>query len=145
MTVCSCMCLLKRITRLESWMNQYFLSLNDSKTEVIVFGDMSGSLTANLGSLNEYLTPHATNLRVKVDSELRLDKQMNWVVNLRQPANVKPILYFPLFETVIRAFINNRLDYCNSLYEGTVICCKAPKLFQFMSEKLHHCPFKVLP
>lgn len=46
------------------------LSLNDSKTKVIVFGESSGSFTVDLGSLNNCMKPHVTILRVTVESEL---------------------------------------------------------------------------
>ena len=50
-----------------------FLQLNDSKAEVILFGlpDKINSISHNLGSLSPYIKPHARNLRVIFDSDLK--------------------------------------------------------------------------
>ncbi len=74
-----------------------FLKFNDSKTEIILFGQIE-----NLASVNVHLGPLAAHNKVAVknvgvwfDRELKFDKQINNVVkscffNLRLLAKVKP-------------------------------------------------------
>ncbi len=65
---------------------------------------------------------HVKNLVVVFDSELKFDKQINYVVRasfffqLRGLQKLKSFLSFSDLETVIHAFISTRLDYCNALY-----------------------------
>ncbi len=58
------------------------LHLNESKTEMIVFGPSgaSGSSDCDLGDLVFYVKPSVKNLGVIFDSALQFDKQMNAVV-----------------------------------------------------------------
>ncbi len=63
-----------------------------------------------LGPLDWYFKPVATNLGVKTDSELKMDKQINSVVRssffqLTQLSKVKPFLSFGDFERVMCAFV----------------------------------------
>lgn len=100
-----------------------FLSFNESKTEVMVFGDSTANNFIDLGSLSQYVKPIITNLGVKIDPELKLDSQIRSVVkssffHLRKLAKIKPILSRQDFEMVIHAFVTTRLDYCNALYVG---------------------------
>ena len=69
------------------------------------------------------MKPIVTNLGVRIDRDLKLDKQINSVVKssffqLRLLAKVKPFLSFNDFEKVIHSFISTKLDYCNALYIG---------------------------
>ena len=64
-----------------------------------------------------------SNLGVKLDNALKLDKQISAVVSssfyhLRLLSQIKPVLSFIDLERVIHAFISTRLDYCNALYAG---------------------------
>ncbi len=109
----------------KAWMSLNFLSLNESKTEIVVFtpSDTHCMPTVNLGVLAPYVKPYVKNLGVVLDSALRLDRQINQVVKssfyqLRTLVKIKSFLYFTNFERVIHAFITTRLDYCNSLYLG---------------------------
>ncbi len=104
-----------------------FLTLNEDKTEVILFGP-SDALSFNaynldLGYFAQWITPCVKNLGVLLDSSLKFDKQINNVVrscffHLRHLAKVKNLLSTQSFEKVIHAFVTSRLDYCNSLYYG---------------------------
>ncbi len=43
-------------------MSLHFLSINESKTEGMVFGGTSGTSLVNLGALVQYIKPTITNL-----------------------------------------------------------------------------------
>ncbi len=117
--------LLNCLRDVKSWMALHFLKFNDSKTEIILFGQIE-----NLASVNVHLGPLAAhnkvavkNLGVWFDRELKFDKQINNVVkscffNLRLLAKVKPFLSAIDLEKLIHAFIFSRLDYCNTIYIG---------------------------
>lgn len=109
----------------KAWLASNFLNFNNRKTEVMVFtpSDSHVFLPADLGPLELFVKPTITNLGVKMDSDLKMDKQINAVVGksfaqLRKLAKVKPFLTRSVFETVIHAFMTSRLDYCNALYTG---------------------------
>lgn len=100
-------------------------SLNESKTEVMVFTSSSihDTTNVNLGALAPYVKPYVKNLGVVLDSALKLDRQVNQFVKasfyqLRTLVKMKSFLSFSNFEKVIHGFITTRLDYCNSLYLG---------------------------
>ncbi len=107
---------------IKTWMQLNFLNLNESKTEIVVFGQ-------DLNKINELcpLTcsnrPSAKSLGVILDSSFKFDIQISSVVKtsffqLRLLARIKPYLTSKDFECIIHAFITTRLDYCNSLYVG---------------------------
>ena len=82
-----------------------------------------GAVPTDLGSLQPYIKPVVSNLGVKLDNALNLEKQISDVVSssfyhLRLLAKIKPVLSFNDLERVIHAFISSRLDYCNALYVG---------------------------
>ena len=106
-------------------MAQHFLQINESKTEVILFGtpDSIKLTTSSLGNLSTLVKPQVKNLGVIFDSAFKFDKQLNAVVKgsffqLRTLAKIKSFLSPKDLEKVIHAFISSRLDYCNSLYTG---------------------------
>ena len=90
----------------------------------MVFGGTSVTLPqVDLVSLAQYHKPLVNNMGVKVDSDVKFDSQIKVVVKssffqLRQLANIKPVLQRQQFETVIHAFVTTRLDYCHPLYMG---------------------------
>uniref|UniRef100_A0A3B3BYA6 Reverse transcriptase domain-containing protein n=1 Tax=Oryzias melastigma TaxID=30732 RepID=A0A3B3BYA6_ORYME len=117
--------LLSCLQDIKDWMALSFLSFNDKKTEVMVFGPSSSCdpSSVELGPLTPHLRQSVSNLGFKMDSDFKLDGQVSSVVKssffyLRQLVKVKPFLSKRNFETVIHAFITSRLDYCNSLYFG---------------------------
>ncbi|XP_032375874.1 uncharacterized protein LOC116692015 [Etheostoma spectabile] len=122
---CSITPLLACLEDIKAWMALNFLNFNEKKTEVIMFGP-GGSYEippTELGPLASYLKPTVLNLGFRLDSDFKLDSQINATVklsffHLRKLVKVKPFLSRQQLETVIHAFISLRLDYCNSLYFG---------------------------
>ena len=116
--------LLDCFLEVKSWLAENFLHLNETKTEAILFGCNPSDFPANyLGPLIQNVLALVKNLGVTFDSNFKLDKQVNSVVKnsfyqLRTLSKVKGYLSRRDLETVMHAFINSRLDYCNSLYVG---------------------------
>lgn len=117
--------LLKCIDEIKIWMSENFLHFNGKKTEVLVVGpsNVCDAGSVNLGSLSQFIKPTVCNLGVKMDQDLKLDKQISAVVkasffHLRQLAKIKSSLSRHHFEILIHAFVTTRLDYCNALYSG---------------------------
>ncbi len=112
------------LDEVKTWFSQIFLFVNESKTEVIVFGpsENSGSRSIDL----DYLAPFTScikNLGVFWDQGLKFDKQINAVISscffqLRLLSKIKSFLSLKTLEIAIHALITTRLDYCNSLYLG---------------------------
>ncbi len=118
--------LLACLNDVKAWMSMNFLSLNESKTELILFGpsELDNAFQTKLGPLSQVRKYHVNNLGMIFDSALKFDKQINEIVRksffkLRMISKIKPFLSQKDLEKVIHAFIVSRLDYCNSLYYGT--------------------------
>ena len=110
-----------------SWYTQNFLKLNDEKTEVLIISSRH-KLPVQLPPLqigNERIQPTsmARNLGVVFDNSLKLDKQINQVVqqsfhSLRNMHKIRACLPDDAAKTMVHTLISSKLDYCNSLYFG---------------------------
>ncbi len=119
---CKILSLLNYLTEVRSWLAANFVTLNDSKSETVVFGPPASITLINnqIGSLSANSHAHVKNLGMIFDNGLKFDKQISAVVknsfyHLRSISNLKTFLSVKDLETVILAFITSRLDYCNSL------------------------------
>ncbi len=102
-----------------------FFFLNESKSEVIVFGpsENSGSRNIDLDYLAHFTSSCIKNPDVFWDQGLKFDKQINVVISscfyqLRLPSKIKYFLSVKTLEIAIHALITTCLNYCNSLYLG---------------------------
>uniref|UniRef100_A0A669BHY4 Reverse transcriptase domain-containing protein n=1 Tax=Oreochromis niloticus TaxID=8128 RepID=A0A669BHY4_ORENI len=117
------------LSDVKTWMALNFLHLNESKTEVIVFGLPKDPNSFDfMGPLTSECTSSIKSLGVTFDSAFKFDKQISSVVkgsfyHLRILAKVKSYLCRNDLERVVHAFITSRLDYCNSLYAGLDRSC----------------------
>ncbi len=109
----------KCLTEVKEWLTNYFLQLNEDKSEFIMFGNkMPGNdLIESYGLLSN--NSYVTNLGVFFDSEIKLIAWWNHpFFLLRKLSKLKSILSYKDLEIVLHAFISTRLDYCNALYLG---------------------------
>ena len=104
-------------------MSNNFLQLNESKSEVLIFGPPQerAKLGQELGSLTPNIKPSVRNLGVILDPDLNYEAHIKKVIqvsfyHLRNIAKIKPFLSTRDLTTVIHAFIYSRLDYSNSLH-----------------------------
>uniref|UniRef100_A0A8C1S4M0 Reverse transcriptase domain-containing protein n=1 Tax=Cyprinus carpio TaxID=7962 RepID=A0A8C1S4M0_CYPCA len=113
------------INRIKLWLSRNFVTLNEDKTECIVFNTRCMSVNSNLslGALTPYAKQTVRNLGVTFDCGMNFDTQISNVVKisffqLRLLSKVKPFLTRHDLEKALHAFISSRLDYCNALYVG---------------------------
>ncbi len=71
------------LDEVKTWLSQFFLFLNESKTEVIVFepSENSGSRSIDLDYLAPFTSSCIKNLGVFWDQGLKFDKQINAVIS----------------------------------------------------------------
>ena len=111
---------------IDSWMKEFFLKLNSSKTKImIVVPECLRSEIIINGTFIDgnciRFVDSAKNLGVIIDSVLSLDKQVSKVVTtcyhtLRQLSRIKSFLSVSHLQTLVCTLVLSNLDYCNSLY-----------------------------
>ena len=118
------------LTRINEWMNCFFLKLNQSKTQVIVFGPASirkkilinGVFVENDATCIRFKTV-VKNLGIFLDSEMSFADQVKSVVSkaffsIKTIARIKSFLTSKEKCTLLTALVLSKLDFCNSLYYG---------------------------
>ena len=114
---------------IQRWMTQYYLQLNGSKTQIILFGphDVLNDIPIGGTFLSQGITirfAHTVkNLGVLMDSSLTMSNQ---VINikktcfntLRKIAKIRFLLSKEHLKTVVNSLVVSCLDYCNALYYG---------------------------
>ena len=125
--------------QIDKWMNCFFLKLNQSKTQIIVFGPKS--IKSKICINGVFVENDATCIRFKsvvenlgifLDSDLSYTDQVSSVVSrsflcIKNIARIKTFLTSKEKCTLLTALILSKLDYCNSLYYG-INCSLLKKL-----------------
>lgn len=114
---------------IKQWMSRFYLQLNDSKTQIIVFGPPRvlknitiGGVNLSSGSSIRFIST-VRNLGINMDSALSLDSQ---VVELKKKCfrtirNIRKIRFLlskEQLKQIVNALVVSSLDYCNALYYG---------------------------
>ena len=114
---------------IKSWMNKYFLKMNDSKTQIIVFGPSKtlNDIILQGVNINSDTTirfiPTVKNLGVHMDQSLTMNNQVvklkqKCFSSLRNIARIRFLLTKDQLKLIVNSFVVSCLDYCNSVYYG---------------------------
>ena len=108
-------------------MQEYYLKLNESKTEIIVFGSrhFKNNLTVDhITTVNDEVIPFVDKVKylgAHLDDSLTLKGHVNQItsqcyMNLRKIKCIRSFLSQHQCEILVSATVTSRLDYCNSLF-----------------------------
>ena len=113
------------VTEIRSWMKTHSLKLNDSKTEVIVYGSAQQLKKFTLQSLRVgdcvvRVTDSVRNLGVQFDAEMTMESHVTAVCksaifHLRNISRIRRYLTAAATEQIVHAFVTSRLDIGNAL------------------------------
>jgi len=119
------------MSKIKNWMDLYSLKLNESKTEIIVFGNnnfLKEKLCINGTFLNSGSCLRFVNtvkyLGVSLDNYITFNSHVNNISSscymfIRKLASIRKFLSQKDCETLVHSFISSRLDSCNALLFGT--------------------------
>ena len=124
--ICKCLAMIT------SWMNEYFLCLNATKTKILVICPPSiRDLIVLRGTVIDNVcirfVQHAKNLGVILDEVLSFADQVQSVVKssigmVKKIAEIKSFVTEEELLTVVCACILSKIDYCNAVYYGIMLC-----------------------
>ncbi len=114
---------------IKMWMSQYYLQLNDDKTQIIVFGSGKVLNMININGLNITsgaairFIPTVKNLGIYLDSRLTLSSQIVQLKikcfrTLRNICKIRFLLNKDQLKVIVSSLVVSCLDYCNGLYYG---------------------------
>ena len=114
---------------IKKWMSRYYLQLNDTKTQIIVFGSRNVLSDIHLGGIN--MTPSTTirfvstvkNLGFMMDSQLNFQKQIIEIKKksfhtIRNIRKIRFLLNDDQCKLIVNSLVISCLDYGNGLYYG---------------------------
>ena len=116
-------------TQVLKWMSKYYLQMNPSKTQIIVFGPPDVLDGIRIGGI--FLQDHVVirfvstvkNLGFLMDSSLTFERQIvqvkkNCFSTLRNISKIRYLVSRDNLKTIVNSLIVSCLDYCNVLYYG---------------------------
>ena len=114
---------------IKKWMDHYYLTLNDTKTQIIVFGPSKVLQQVVIhgvrltSATNIRFVPVVKNLGVQMDNRLTFEKQVTSVKKkafhtIRNVRKIKYLLNDDQMKVIINSMVISCIDYCNSLYFG---------------------------
>jgi hypothetical protein len=128
-----------------SWMSANKLALNPDKTEYLLISPNTSTSapSMNLGPTTIIPTDNAKNLGVIFQSDLSLTNHISAVVkscffHIRDLKRIRSCLSRNTATSIANAFVQSRLDYCNSLYFGL------PKRSIYRLQKVQNCLARVV-
>ena len=114
------------LRNVSSWMNSFFLKLNQYKTKILVLAPQTLVSSINIHGtfLDEgciRFVDCAKNLGVWQDQHLNLKTHIQKVVSscymiLREISKIKSFLPKEALNTLVTSLVLSKLDYCNALY-----------------------------
>ena len=115
-----------------SWMNKFFLKLNASKSQVIVFTPepQSDKLLVQRVFLSDGsilpVSSKAMNLGVLLDSNLSFSPHIDMVIGgcyrlLRDISSIRKFLSTDDLKSLVNSIVVARIDNCNALYTGLTV------------------------
>ena len=114
---------------ISKWMTQFYLQLNASKTQIIVFGPPNVLKQIHINGVNfaEGTTIRfvstVNNLGFRMDSNLNMRNQImetkrRCFRTIRDIQRIRSLLTFDQLKMVVNSLVVSCLDYCNSMYYG---------------------------
>ena len=134
------------LSSVKDWMDENWLKMNSSKTEVIIFGSrqqLSKTITNSMciNGKNIEISDCIKYLGVWTDQHLTFKhhikikcKTAMW--NLQKLKNIRPVLTIEAANTLAMGTIISHLDYCTSIYSGLpeTDLKKTPKSTEYHSQ-----------
>ena len=118
----------KCFNAISTWMKEFFLKLNASKTKLLVICSPSvrNEIIIKGTIIDEKcvrFVRSAKNLGIIVDDELNFNEQVTKVVSscfstIRKISRVRKFFETSQIKTLVTALILSKVDYCNALYLG---------------------------
>jgi hypothetical protein len=114
---------------IKRWMSQYYLQLNDSKTQIIVFGSTNvlkeieiNGINTSSGTTVRFIST-VKNLGIYMDSKLSLSNQVislkkKSFATLRNIRKIRFLLTREQLKIIVNSLVVSCLDYCNGLFYG---------------------------
>ena len=115
------------LQRISSWMTANLLTLNSSKTELLLIGLKQQLSKIHDSSLTLTTTHSARNLGFIFDEHLTLSDQISALskscyYHIRELRYIRPYLDFKTASTIATSIVHSKLDYCNFLYHNLPNC-----------------------
>ena len=120
------------VSEIREWMNQYMLTLNDDKTELIVFTskykqDLYKDLSMTIGGTVVDCSSQVKDLGVIFDRVLSLRQHVSYTsktcrFHLRNISRIRKYIAQDISGVLIKSLIMSRLDYSKNVLYGVPKC-----------------------